>query len=149
CVLVVINEHVVVRAPRDTVLRCDQFWMASRKFDGKRLGKRPDFLLRGATNNWNVDVNPSRAGRLGVTRNVNFSQRFSDDESRFTYESEGSAGCGIEIEMQIVGPIDIIAARVPRIQVDASKVHDPQQGRKVLYHGKIDHVSRVMFNRAD
>src|SRR6202021_3397597 len=115
--------------------------MTPSKFDGKRLGKRPYFFLRGATNNGNVNVNSARSGRLCVTHDVNFGQGVSDNQGRLAHESERSTRCRIEIEMQVVGPFDIIAARVPGIQVNTSQVHDPQKRRRILHTWKADHFS--------
>ena len=51
--------------------------------------------------------------------------------------------------MQIIGPIDIIAAGIPRVEIDAAEVHNPQQRRQVLDDGKADHVARAVLDRAD
>ena len=39
---------------------------------------------------------------------------------------------GIEIEVQIVRPIDVVAARIPLIEIDAAEIDDPQQRCEVL-----------------
>ena len=51
--------------------------------------------------------------------------------------------------MQVVGPIDVVAARVPLVQVDAPEVDDPQQRRHVLDHREVDDVARAVIDRAD
>ena len=40
---------------------------------------------------------------------------------------------GIEVEVQVVRPIDVVAARVPLVEVDAAEVDDPEQRREVLH----------------
>ena len=47
--------------------------------------------------------------------------------------AERRALAGIEVEVQIVGPIDVVAARIPLVQVDAPEVDDPEQRREVLH----------------
>ena len=51
--------------------------------------------------------------------------------------------------MQVVGPVNVVATRVPRIQIDASQVHQPQQGSQMLNHREADHVAGPMLDRAD
>jgi hypothetical protein len=65
-------------------------------------------------------------------------------------EHLGEAGVrnGIEIEVEIVRPIHVITSRVPRIEVDASQIHDPEKRRKILNHRKVDDVPRAMLDRA-
>ena len=49
---------------------------------------------------------------------------------------ERGARAGIEIEVQVVGPVDVVAARVPLVQVDAAEVDDPQQRGQSWIIGK-------------
>ena len=51
--------------------------------------------------------------------------------------------------MQIVGPVNIVAAGVPLIKINAPEIDYPQQGRQVLDHGKVNDVSRRMIDGAD
>ena len=62
--------------------------------------------------------------------------------------SNGAPGAGIEIEMKIIRPIDIVAARVPLVEVDAAEVDHPQQRGDILNHREIDDVARVVRDRA-
>ena len=51
--------------------------------------------------------------------------------------------------MQIVGPVDVVTARVPLVQVDATKIDHPHQRRKVLDHWKIYDVPRRVLDMAE
>jgi len=50
--------------------------------------------------------------------------------------------------MQIIGSIDIVAPRVPLIQVDAPEVDHPHHRRPILDHRKVDDAARAVFDRA-
>ena len=50
--------------------------------------------------------------------------------------------------MQVVGAIDVVAACVPGVQVDAAEVDDPEQRREILDHREVDHVARRVRDRA-
>ena len=63
-----------------------------------------------------------------------------DDERRLEDLSERRALAGIEIEVHVVGPVHVVTARVPLIQVDATQVDDPQQRRQVVDDRKVDDV---------
>ena len=63
-------------------------------------------------------------------------QRRSHDQGRFADSLEFRARHRIEIEVQIIGPINVIAARVPLIEIDASEIDDPQQRSASCTMGK-------------
>src|ERR1043166_7594701 len=50
--------------------------------------------------------------------------------------------------MQIIRPIDVVAAGVPLVQIDATEVDYPKQRRQIANDGKIDRVARRMFDLA-
>ena len=50
--------------------------------------------------------------------------------------------------MHIVRTIDVVALRVPLVQVDASEVDHPQQRRRIVDDGKVDDVARVVLDGA-
>src|SRR5260221_7739377 len=49
--------------------------------------------------------------------------------------------------MQIVRSIDVVTARVPLIQIDATEIDYPQQRRQILNDRKVNDVSRAMRDR--
>src|SRR5207244_6382808 len=48
---------------------------------------------------------------------------------------------------KVIGPIDVVTARVPLVQVYATEINHPEQSRQILNDWKIDYVSRAMLNR--
>ena len=54
----------------------------------------------------------------------------------------------IEVEVQIVGSIDIVAASVPGIEIDAAKIDHPQKRRQVADDREIDDVAGRMLDVA-
>ena len=78
-------------------------------------------------------MNTARAGCLGVARDVNFGERVTNDQRRLTHLSERSAGRRVEIKVQVIGAIHIIAARIPRIEIDTTQVHDPRQPGRIVH----------------
>ena len=46
----------------------------------------------------------------------------------------------IEIEVDVIGAIDVVAARVPLVKIDAAEIDDPHQRRDILNHRKVDDV---------
>ena len=51
--------------------------------------------------------------------------------------------------MEVIGSIDVVAACVPRVQIDAPEVDHPQQRGTVLDHRKIDDVAVTVIDPAD
>jgi hypothetical protein len=50
--------------------------------------------------------------------------------------------------MKKIGTVDIVAARVPGVEIDASEVDDPEKSREILDHRKVDDVAGVVLDRA-
>ena len=71
------------------------------------------------------------------------------DERGLQHALESRTGTRIEIEMEVVGAVDIVAARVPLVQIDAAEVDHPQKRRQVLDHRKVDDSARSVRYRAD
>ena len=55
----------------------------------------------------------------------------------------------IEVEVKVVGTIDVVAARVPLVQVDAAEVDDPEQRRQILHDRKVDDIAGPVLDRAE
>ena len=89
-----------------------------------------------------------RAGRLRVDRHVQPRERLVQDERALDHLREGDAVARIEVEVEVVGPIDVVAAGIPLVQVDASQVDHPEEGREVLDDREVDHVARRMLDGA-
>src|SRR5438309_5526673 len=68
---------------------------------------------------------------------------------RIKYSSEVRARHGVEIEMKIIRPVYVVTAGVPLIKIDATQIYHPKQGGQILYHRKVNYVSRRVADRAD
>ena len=55
---------------------------------------------------------------------------------------------GVEVEVHVVGPVDVVALRVPLVQVDAPEIDHPQQRRHVVDHREVDDVPVAVIDRA-
>ena len=75
-------------------------------------------------------------------------ERLPDEQRRLEDLLERRSRTRIEVEMKIIGPIDVVAARVPLVEVDASEIDDPEQRGDILNHREIDDVARVVLDRA-
>src|SRR5439155_9480043 len=84
-VLVVVDVDAVAGPPRQRVHRGHQFRVVRRELGGDRLREGPDLLLGRTPDDRRVDVDPARAGRLGVARHLESIERLVDDERRLAY----------------------------------------------------------------
>jgi hypothetical protein len=93
-------------------------------------------------------VQPLGAGCLDERRHPERLERAPHDARGFEHAIERRADAWIEVEVQVVGSVDIVAPRVPLVQVDASEVDHPQERRPVLDHREIDDVAGAVRDRA-
>ena len=83
-----------------------------------------------------------------MTGRAQILERIAQQEGRLPHPVEGGAGHGVQIEVQIVGAVDVVAARIPLVQVDAAEVDHPQERRQILHDGKVDHTARGVLDGA-
>ena len=57
-------------------------------------------------------------------------------------------GNRIQIEVEEVRAVRVVAARVPGIEVDAAEIDHPEQGREIVDHREVDDASRAVLDRA-
>jgi hypothetical protein len=50
--------------------------------------------------------------------------------------------------VKVIRPIDVVATRVPLVQIDAAQVDDPEQGGEVVHDGEVDDVAGGVLDRA-
>ena len=62
---------------------------------------------------------------------------------------EGRAVAGIEIEVHVVRPVDVVAGGVPLIQIDAAEIDHPHQRGEILDHREQDDALRSVIDLAD
>src|SRR6266446_7383088 len=147
-VLVVVEQDARGRTARHLVLGRHEARVSAGELQRDRLGRHPHVLLRRPPHDRHVDVQALRARRLDVVRHPEAAQRLVDDERGLQHLCE-RRGAGIEVEVEIVGPIDVVAARVPLVEIDAAQVDEPQQRRHVLDDREPDDVAGVVLDLAD
>ena len=147
-ILVVVHEHASARSLRNAVLGRDQLGRARLHHARELLGERPDLLLQRAAHDRHVDVNPARSRGLRERRHAERFERLAHEQRGVAHAREAGAHHGIEIEVQVVRTIHVVAARIPLIEIDAAEVDHPEQRREILHHRKVDDASRSVLDRA-
>jgi hypothetical protein len=71
-----------------------------------------------------------------------------NDPARREHGVPARAFTGIQVEVDVVGPIHVIAAGVPLIQIDAAQVDDPEERRQIVDDREVDDVARVVADGA-
>ena len=89
-----------------------------------------------------------RAGRLRIRRHAERRQCVTNDERRGANVVERCRRHRIEVEVQVIGAVDVVAARVPRIEIDAAEVDEPKERREILHDRKGNDIARSMRDRA-
>jgi hypothetical protein len=70
-----------------------------------------------------------------------------DKESCLANEFEWGALNRVQIEMKVVWPVRVIASRIPRVEIDATEIHNPEERRQIMDDGKLDDVAGGMGDR--
>ncbi len=122
--------------------------MSRGELHGERFGERPHRLLHRSADDRDVDVKPLRAARLDERFHLQRCECVADDTRRLAYLIEGRALPGVEIEVDIVGTIDIVTPCVPLIEVDAPQVDQPEQRGHVVDDREIDDVAGLVLDGA-
>jgi hypothetical protein len=146
-ILVVVDENPPSGAFGDPIFGGDDLGKEPLERLRQGFGERPDFFLQRAAHDRDVHVHAGRSRRLDHRRHAQTKQRVAHPQRRFAHHRERRSFDGIEVEVQIVGPVRVVAARVPLVEVDAAQVDRPQQSGGVVDDRKIDHTARAMFDR--
>ena len=121
--------------------------MPPRQLLRQRFRERPDILLHRTAHDRDVDVDAFRARRLGISRHAQRGQGLVHN-ARGLEDLIPAGGAGIQVEVQVIWPIDIIAFRIPLIEIDASEIDHPEQGGEIVNDRKVDDVARVVLDPA-
>ena len=147
--MIVVDQNVIFGAVRDAVFGGNEFRIAVQQLMRERFGKCPNLLLQWAAFDRHVHVNPARARGFRITRNLQGVQSIAHDQRCFENALELGAFDRIEIELQKIGTVNIVTARVPGIQIDAAKVDHPHERSDVLYDREVDHVAGTVLDGAN
>src|SRR5439155_9400461 len=107
-VLVVVDQHAPGGTLGDLIDGRHQVGVARGEVDREALRQLPHLVLRRAADDRDVDVQAARAGGLHVRREAEGAETLVDEERALTDVRERRAGAGIEIEMHVVGTIDVV-----------------------------------------
>src|SRR5688572_7823039 len=140
-VLVVVDEYAAYGSLRDAVFGGDQRGAQLRHVLRELLREAPDLFLRRAANDADVDVDAFRAGGLRERLHAEAFERGAHEKRSLAHRLERRAWNRVEVEVQVIRTIDVVATRVPLIQVDASQVHEPEQRGEILHHWKVNDVA--------
>ena len=80
------------------------------------------------------DVQPGRARGLRIRGEAELVHHLAHDERDLSNVRPLAVGRRVEIDQQVVRPLDVVDPRVPRVQLDAAEVDDPGQRRRVVDH---------------
>jgi hypothetical protein len=76
-------------------------------------------------------------------------QMLPHEARHFTDPLEIRADHRIQIEVQEIGPVIVIAAGIPGVQIDTTQIDQPEQAGEVLGQRKLDHVAAPVNDRTD
>src|SRR5947207_5318592 len=72
-----------------------------------------------------------------------------DPQRGFANTFESRAFNGIQIEVQVIRSVHVVATGVPWIEIDAAEIDDPKQRRKIAHDWKINDAGGGMFYRTN
>ena len=75
-------------------------------------------------------------------------QRIAHDERGLEHGGERCSLGRVEIEVEVVGAVGVVASGVPLVEVDAAEIHDPEKRAEILHHREGDEVARVVHDLA-
>ena len=110
---VVVATRLVADAPLDLL--------------GERLRKAAHVGERQLRLDRREDVQPGRARRLRVRAQTELVHHLAHDQRDLAHERPLAVARRVEVDQQVVGPLDLRHARVPRVQLDAPEVRDPRR----------------------
>ena len=130
-ILVVVDEdrrRVAVLAPprRRHVLRCTPLDLAG---EGERRPAHVAELPPGLDPD--VHVEPGPTARLGEADDPELVEHLAADVGDPPHPVEGSVRHGVEVDPPLVGPVDVGAADIPRVQLDGAHLHRPDDGAEL------------------
>ena len=122
CVLVVVDQDPARGPFGDDVLGGDEPRMERLQALGEALCEAPHVLLRRPPLDGDVDVDATGAGRLGEGRHAERLEAVSHDERGLSHARERHLRRSlhrVEVEVDVVGAVHVVAPRVPLVEVDA------------------------------
>jgi len=92
------------------------------------------------------DVETGRARGLRVARQPELVEYLTDDERDCQHVVPLVVRRRVQVDQHVVGPLDVVDPRVPRVELDAAEVDDPRERGRVVDDGE---DGRVAAREAD
>ncbi len=121
--------HVVVATSWSSMRRSTS--CASALAKRRTSGKRSSRLIG------DEDVEPGRARGLGEAREPELLEHLVHDEGDRAHVLPRVPLARVEVDQHVVRPLDVVHARVPRVQLDAAEVRDEGEPGRVGDHGEV------------
>ena len=86
-------------------------------------------------------MDPGRARRLRIARQPELVHHLLDDERDRTHVGERVPLARVEVDQEVVRPLDVAHARVPGVEVDAAEVDHPRQRGGVAHDREVSAVA--------
>lgn len=118
-ILIEVDQHLPPRTEGNPVYGRHQLRVLVGPSLRQRLGDGPDFLLCRPAHWRHIKMHPLRAGWRGINRRTELLQFVANNQCRFSNETKTRAGNRIEVEMSKLRSIDVVAASVRRVEIDA------------------------------
>ena len=96
--------------------------MRARDLMADLFGDRPHFVLRRTAADGDVDVHALASRRLDERRHAEAAQHVGDDQRALAHDGERRFGGGVDVEVNVERAIDVVAERVPRVEIDAAEI---------------------------
>ena len=116
-------------------LRCRQE-VRTRPLDfaRKRKSRTADFRKAPSRLDADIDVYTARAAGLGPAPQAGIAQDSVHFQSDLAHVPPDDTGAGVEIDAQLVGVIKIVGADSVGMKLDAAKIDDPRQARRIVHN---------------
>ena len=72
-----------------------------------------------------------------------------DEQGSLADLLELRTGNGVEVEVEVIGTVHVVTARIPWVQIDAAEVNHPKERREIADDGEIDDAGGGVFDGAD
>ena len=148
-VLVVVDEHAV--ALFLPPLAGGEIRHALLDFAREREGCTTHFVEDPAAFESHADVHAARAGRLRPAGQIEVLQDGTGHRGDFLYLLPFDSGHRVEIDAQFVGMLEVFGAHRMRVQLEASKIGEPGERRRVTRYDFLGRAPRrkAQFDHLD
>ena len=103
----------------------------------ERLGEAPHLRKPELRLDRREDVQPCRAGGLRERGEPELVHHLLDHHRDLAHIGPGVALARVEVDQEVVGPVDVVDARMPGVELDAPEVGDPGERGRLVADGEV------------